>query len=106
MNLNTYISRTWKEPVPKELQHLTSPLTPREKIKMAMYIMLDIAEGVSYIHSHGEVHRDLKPENGISSISRATNQDHSTLFNREEHLENRRFWTHRERNLEKSNYNK
>ena len=66
MNLNDYISRAWKDPVPKEIQDLTSPMGPREKVRMAMYIMLDIAEGVSYIHSHSEVHRDLKPGNGYS----------------------------------------
>lgn len=29
-------------------------------------IMRQIAEGVAFIHSHGEVHRDLKPRNGKS----------------------------------------
>lgn len=65
MNLKTYIWRMWKEPVPQEIQHLTRPLGPREKVKTALYIMLDITEGVSFIHSHGEIHRDLKPENGV-----------------------------------------
>jgi serine/threonine protein kinase len=94
MNLNTYISRTWKNPVPKELEPLTGPLTPREKIKMAMYIMVDIAEGVSYIHSHGEVHRDLKPENGIALADYLTNLNNSPLFIREEHMENQRLRSH------------
>lgn len=94
MNLNTYISRTWKNPVPKELEPLTSPLTPREKIKMAMYIMVDIAEGMSYIHSHGEVHRDLKPENGVAFAGYLTNLNNSPLFIREEHMENQRLRSH------------
>lgn len=65
INLKTYITRKWDPQVQIELQHLSALVEPREKVNMAMYIILDIAEGVSYIHRHGEVHRDLKPENGV-----------------------------------------
>jgi serine/threonine protein kinase len=33
-------------------------------------IMTDIANGVKFIHDHGEVHRDLKPQNGRSLTKR------------------------------------
>ena len=69
LNLKTYISRAWKEPVPKQLEHLTIPVNQREKIKRGIHIILDIVEGVSHIHSHGEVHRDLKPENGMNRVT-------------------------------------
>jgi serine/threonine protein kinase len=36
----------------------------QEKNKEVIYIMLQILEGLAFIHSKGEVHRDLKPENG------------------------------------------
>lgn len=75
MNLNTYIWRTWKEPGPQDIPHLTRPLDPREKMEKAIYIMMDIAEGVSYIHGHKEVHRDLKPENGVFLINYVTDYD-------------------------------
>lgn len=31
-------------------------------------IMLDVARGIDFIHSHNEVHRDLKPSNGTHSF--------------------------------------
>jgi hypothetical protein len=87
LDLKTYILRAWKQPVPKQLEHLTTSISPGEKIKRGIFIILDIVEGASYIHSHGEVHRDLKPENGMNCI---TCIDHcSVLLVGEQHMENR-----------------
>ena len=54
-NLGTYISK-------KEL----APIEDKSRFSMnqAWSIMSQIANGVSYIHSQGEIHRDLKPSNG------------------------------------------
>jgi serine/threonine protein kinase len=36
-----------------------------EKARNVWTIALHIADGLSYIHSHGEVHRDIKPSNSM-----------------------------------------
>jgi serine/threonine protein kinase len=87
INLRMYITRKWNHPVRNELRHLSSLTQPREKIKMAMYIMFDIAEGVSFIHRHEEVHRDLKPENGAPFVINLNLKD-SPIFIRKLLLEN------------------
>jgi serine/threonine protein kinase len=37
-------------------------------------ILRDVADGLTFIHSHSEVHRDLKPQNGIFSFYHADGQ--------------------------------
>ena len=66
IDLGTYIQRKWTPTMQRSLRHLTSPLAPKNRVRNAMYVMMDISNGVSYIHSKGEVHRDLKPSNGSS----------------------------------------
>lgn len=36
-----------------------------EKHGESLNILLQITQGIEFIHSQGEVHRDLKPDNGI-----------------------------------------
>jgi serine/threonine protein kinase len=68
LNLHRYIAGAFPDPLPPQLDHLKNPQTPRAKVQRAMCILLDIAEGLAYIHTRREVHRDMKPENGIPKI--------------------------------------
>ena len=52
-NLEAYISGNW---VPKVPQRDVSV-----GISEPLKVMMDIAGGISFIHSHKEIHRDLKP---------------------------------------------
>lgn len=58
-NLGTYISYLSGE---KNLALIEDK--SRFSINQMWSIMSQIANGVSYIHSQGEIHRDLKPSNG------------------------------------------
>jgi serine/threonine protein kinase len=64
LNLGTYISGKWTPTLLEKVPHLTVEMPPKTKIRNAMFIMMQIAIGVSHIHRQGEVHRDLKPSNG------------------------------------------
>ena len=65
LNLDRYISGAFPDPLPEKLQRLKVPETARAKVQRALCILLDIAEGLAFIHTREEVHRDLKPENGM-----------------------------------------
>lgn len=54
-------------------------------------IIIQIADGLAFIHSHHEIHRDLKPQNGLYSIELTTNLD-SPLLSRGESVEIGGFW--------------
>jgi serine/threonine protein kinase len=62
LNLHDYIQSEWEPSLLQKMQHLT--ITKETKLEKAMTIMMQISEGVVYIHRNGEVHRDLKPSNG------------------------------------------
>jgi serine/threonine protein kinase len=66
MNLNSYIAsipKSWPD-------HLAGKgrFFPAYDSSIIWAIMKDIAKGLSFIHSLGEVHRDLKPQNSSSSF--------------------------------------
>jgi serine/threonine protein kinase len=56
-NLDDYLSRT-------PMFHFSPSLLAHVKTMEACEIMLQISNGVAYLHGYGEVHRDLKPRNG------------------------------------------
>lgn len=59
MNLETYNKSSWMMSI------VATDDSSRGFREMEMWnIMAQIASGISYIHSQGEVHRDLKPVNG------------------------------------------
>jgi serine/threonine protein kinase len=63
MNLDTYIySRSTPKLVDKIPYFFNATAT--ERAAQIKNIMLDIANGLVFIHDHNEVHRDLKPHNG------------------------------------------
>jgi serine/threonine protein kinase len=63
LNLQTYIKKEWTASILEEMQHLTVA-HPKTRLRNSMFIMLQVANGVSHIHRMKEVHRDLKPSNG------------------------------------------
>ena len=67
LNLETYIYRDWTPYVKERAPDLVAidDMSTTAKLSQIGDIMMDIAAGVAFIHSHQEVHRDLKPRNGI-----------------------------------------
>lgn len=63
--------------VTKSLIPFTNLSSPSKTIYVCE-IMKQIADGVKFIHSNGEVHRDLKPSNSYFFISDGA--DHSIVF--------------------------
>lgn len=62
LNLDAYIRSERDPSLLQQMQYLT--ITKETKLVKAMSIMMQIADGVAYIHRKQEVHRDLKPPNG------------------------------------------
>jgi serine/threonine protein kinase len=66
LNLQTYINRKWTSTMEMLMPYFTiRDVPPKLKLAQIWSIMEDIASGLDFIHSQGEVHRDLKPSNGI-----------------------------------------
>lgn len=66
----------------------TAAVAAKTHVRHLVDIMLQICDGLIFIHSHNEVHRDLNPQNGMSHILRTKS---SSLFLQIRMLENRRF---------------
>ena len=69
INLDDYIYKPW----PSELTAKSKFFVPEKpSIPVEWAILADLASGLAFIHSLGEVHRDLKPRNGTSHVSKLT----------------------------------
>jgi serine/threonine protein kinase len=83
--LNNYILEDWEKNQRDKIPETFIHQSPNNLIPNARQIMIDIAEGVIFIHSHGLVHRDLKPANSTVSIVERTHS--SSVFERRPPLE-------------------
>jgi serine/threonine protein kinase len=66
LNLNDYIKRKWTPRIREKVPEFIDPSPEAEKAQL-YDIIINILNGVAFIHEYGEVHRDLKPHNGIRS---------------------------------------
>lgn len=68
-NLHTYIYQEWssKEELAAQVPFLSrvDSFGPLAKISQIWNIMVDLANGVAFVHTSGYVHRDVKPKNGM-----------------------------------------
>ena len=46
-----------------KLPQFTGPVTPEVRMSQAWKIITEIADGLKFIHSQGQIHRDMKPRN-------------------------------------------
>jgi len=67
----SYVGANRTERAPEELPFIQGHEDALAQMVNVWTIMIHIASGVDYLHSHGRVHRDLKPKNSIS---------HATFF--------------------------
>src|ERR1700738_3943818 len=104
LNLNNYIQRQWNSKMRSQFPNFIEP-TPADEAVQIWGIMIDIANGVAFIHSHKLVHRDLKPQN---SFPNAYHADLSSLFPQGVRhpwgLESGRFWTYRGSDVQATTY--
>ena len=65
-NLHNYIYEEWDELMAIKMPHFTgvTSLGPLAQVCQTFNIMIDILNGITYVHNEGYVHRDLKPKNG------------------------------------------
>jgi serine/threonine protein kinase len=66
-NLHNYIYEDWDELSAIKMPQFTAvtSLGPLAQVCQTFNIMIDILNGITYVHNEGYVHRDLKPKNGI-----------------------------------------
>jgi serine/threonine protein kinase len=67
-NLAAYIAAGWIPVINKGLKTSECPITPRQRMEQAFGIMLDVTNGIEFIHRKKKVHRDLKPRNSTCTI--------------------------------------
>jgi serine/threonine protein kinase len=66
LNLATYIARKWTQQLCNQIPHLTADFSLGTRVPRVKQIMLQISNGISFLHFFDEVHRDLKPQNGTT----------------------------------------
>jgi serine/threonine protein kinase len=68
LNLDTYIYQRWTQKLIERIPNFATATTT-ERATQVSRILLDIANGLAFIHGHREVHRDLKPQNGRITLN-------------------------------------
>jgi serine/threonine protein kinase len=69
-SLDDYIHQSWPDEIAGKVPHFANrdALGPLAKLSQIYTIMIDISNGVAFMHGCGHVHRDLSPKNGRYSV--------------------------------------
>jgi serine/threonine protein kinase len=71
LNLDNFIHAQPESTAYPAFPHFVRDTSPNIQAEQIWNVMKHIANGVVFIHGHGEVHRDLKPTNGTLNLSLA-----------------------------------
>ena len=65
-NLHDYIYQTWSQDVANKVPNFSNvdKLGTLGKLSQTYNIMIDLCNGLAFIHGSGFIHRDVKPRNG------------------------------------------
>src|SRR5271170_2552875 len=68
LDLDCWIQRRWSPAAEERLLSLTAGGSSETQLSRIWDVMKDLTDGVTFIHSHGQVHRDLKPRNSSEPL--------------------------------------